>query len=168
MILSIPAAVKVFEKKAYPLGYSSYVQKYAEEYELDPNFIYAVIKTESSFNPKAISHVGARGLMQIMPETFDWINSRLKLSDITYDDMFDPEMNIRFGSYLYSVLLIEFDSYRSAVAAYHAGRGSVNKWLNDTTYSVDGHTLDKIPINDTAHYVDKILKAYERYKKIYL
>lgn len=144
------------------------MEKYAEMYELDPYFLYAVIKTESSFDEKAVSNVGARGLMQIMPETFNWINSKLKIPDVTYDNMFDPELNIQFGAYLYSVLLIEFDSYRSAVAGYHAGRGSVNKWLKDRQYSADGHTLDKIPINDTAHYVDKILKAYGRYKKIYL
>lgn len=167
IIFAIKPIITAIDKMIYKIEYAEYVTKYADEYGLDPNFIYAVIKTESSFDKNAVSEVGARGLMQIMPDTFQWINSKLSLTDITYDDMFNEELNIRFGCYLYGTLLNEFDSYEAAIAAYHAGRGAVNKWLKDKRYSSDGQTLDTIPIPNTAHYVDKLLKNYNQYKKLY-
>lgn len=167
VIVVLISLITLGRKLVYKTDYSDIVYKYATEYNLDPNFLFAVIKTESNFNKDAISNVGARGLMQIMPDTYEWINSKLKEKDRSYDDMFDPEHNIRFGGYLYSALFTEFSNYESSIAAYHAGRGAVNKWLADSKYSDDNLSLDKIPISDTAHYVQKVMKNYEQYKKIY-
>ena len=153
---------------AHPLGYSEYVEKYADEYGLDKYLLYAVIKTESSFDSNAVSNVGARGLMQIMEETFDWIRFRLGEEELTvYDDMFDPKTNIRYGGYLVSYLMDKFGNIECAAAAYHSGVGTVSEWLSDADISKDGKTLDVIPGKNAAHYVNKINTALETYYALY-
>lgn len=156
------------ELAAHPLTYSELVEKYAEEYGLDKYLLYAVIKTESSFDPNAVSNVGARGLMQIMEETFDWIQFRLGEEDVTvYDDMFAPETNIRYGSYLMYYLMNEFGNIDCAAAAYHSGIGTVSEWLTNPEISSDGVTLNTIPAKNAAHYVNKINTALEKYHALY-
>ena len=103
--------------------------------------------------PEAESDVGARGLMQIMPDTYEWIKYRLDDSSESFDDMYLPEVNIKYGTYLVSILLEEFESVDVMAAAYHAGRTKVNNWLKDEDISQDGKTLDIIPISQTSHYV---------------
>lgn len=156
-----------YQMYTHPLRYESYVEKYSRENGLDKYLVYAVIKTESGFEPSAVSNVGARGLMQIMEDTFDWVKFRLGDEDTRYLDMYDPETNIRYGCWLIGYLYDEFGSVDTAMAAYHAGRGLVNEWLGDKRYSSDGVHLDVIPISDTAHYVSKIERAMDSYKKLY-
>ncbi len=152
---------------SYPKKYSEYVEKYAKEYNVSENFVYAVIKTESGFKSDAVSDVGARGLMQIMETTFDWIKFKCDDENAVFYDMYNPEDNIRYGCWLLGYLYDEFGSIETAAAAYHAGRGNVNEWLSDKRYSSDGVTLEEIPIPDTAHYVEKITKAVEIYTRLY-
>lgn len=166
-IFGVKYAADYFYRRSYPLGYEELVRKYAAEYEIDPHFVWAVIKTESNFKPDATSNVGARGLMQIMEDTFHWIDTKLPDSGDTYDDMYTPEENIRYGAYLLSYLYREFGSYDTVAAAYHAGRTAVGKWLRDGRYSADGRTLDEIPIGDTDHYVGKVMRCFEMYQKLY-
>lgn len=154
-------------RETHPLKYTDYVERYASEYGIQPTLVYAVIKTESGFRADAVSNVGARGLMQIMEDTFDWIKFRLGDEETEYYDMYDPETNIRYGCYLLGFLLDEFGHTDVAMAAYHAGRGNVNDWLSDKRYSSDGIHLDVIPIADTAHYVNKINKAMDNYIRLY-
>lgn len=156
-----------YKLNTHPIKYEQYVEDYAAEYDVDKYLLYAIIKTESGFDENAVSNVGARGLMQIMEETFDWIKFRLGDETQTYDDMFTPEENIRYGAYLIDYLCEYFGSTDCAVAAYHAGVGSVDGWLSNPEYSSDGVTLDKIPISDTAHYLDKITNAYNIYIELY-
>lgn len=150
----------------YPLKYSELVEKYSAEYNLDEAFVYAVIETESGFNKDAVSEVGARGLMQIMPDTFKWLKSKTgeKLPD---DALFEPEVSIRYGCFLLRYLLDEFENEKTALAAYHAGVGRVKKWLKDPEYSDDGKTVARIPYETTKNYTDKVMKTYHRYIKLY-
>lgn len=150
----------------YPLKYSELVEKYSAEYNLDEAFVYAVIETESGFNKDAVSNVGARGLMQIMPDTFKWLKSKTgeKLPD---DALFEPEVSIRYGCFLLRYLLDEFENEKTALAAYHAGVGRVKKWLKDPEYSDDGKTVARIPYETTKNYTDKVMKTYHRYIKLY-
>lgn len=152
----------------YPINYGSYVEKASYETGIDKYLIYAVIKTESNFNENAESNVGARGLMQIMEDAFDWVKFRMKDErSIDYDDMYTAEYNIEYGSYLIMLLYEEYGDERTALAAYHSGRGSVNSWLKEGEYSSDGKTLDKIPSSTTEHYVNKVMTAYEGYTNLY-
>ena len=149
------------------MDYKGYVEKYSKEYNVDKYLVYAVIKTESSFKPDALSNAGARGLMQIMEDTFDWIKYRMGDTEAAYFDMYDPEINIKYGCWFLGYLSEEFGNVDAVAAAYHAGRGKVNEWLADEKYSKDGVHLDVIPISDTAHYVSKINKAKDIYVKLY-
>lgn len=158
---------RYYLEKTYPLRYSDYVEKYAAENHINKYLVYAVIKTESGFRSDAVSDVGARGLMQIMEDTFDWIKFKSDDEDTVYYEMYDPKTNIDFGCRLLGYLYEEFGNVEAVAAAYHAGRGGVNEWLGDSRYSKDGVHLDVIPIPDTAHYVDKITKAMDMYIKLY-
>ncbi|MEG0894604.1 MAG: lytic transglycosylase domain-containing protein, partial [Oscillospiraceae bacterium] len=135
------------------------IDKYSYENNLDKYLVYALIKKESKYDPLAVSKKGAMGLMQIMPDTFDWIANKLGEDNLTYDDMFKPEHNIKFGTYMYSYLMEENNSYEWSVAAYHAGRGAVNKWRQDNTL------LDSLPPK-TLNYVKKVMKSYKMYNSI--
>lgn len=159
--------VEKYNQIVYNTEYDALVDKYSEKYNLDENLIYAVIKTESGFHPDAVSEVGARGLMQVMEETFNWISDKMGTTDkYKFENLHDPEVGINYGTFLLSYLVNEFETYKEALAAYHAGRGIVNKWLKNPEYSKNGKTLDVIPYKDTAHYVNKVMKAYEGYCEI--
>lgn len=152
----------------YPEKYSNYVEKYAAQYGVDKNLIYAIIRTESGFDPNAVSEADAIGLMQMTEDTFDWIETKTGDTDVTYDDLYDPETGIRYGACLLHQLLVHYDGdTRSVIAAYHAGIGSVDSWISQTKYSADGKTLDDIPKQDTAYYVYKVDKAIGIYNTVY-
>lgn len=167
LIIAGAFGYKRFLEFTHPIKYEQLVEKYSRENGLDKFLVYAVIKTESGFDPAAKSNVGARGLMQIMSDTFDWVKYRLGEEETHYLDMYDPETNIRYGCWLLGYLYDEFGDVETAMAAYHAGRGQVNTWLADKSVSSDGVHLDHIPIADTAHYVRKIIRAMDTYKRLY-
>ncbi len=157
---------KTVMKTLYPMKYAEYVEKYSDEYGVDPKLVYAVIKTESSFNPDAVSYADAQGLTQITPETFEWL--KLKLGEENENlSLFDPETSIKYGAFFLSYLINEFGNTDTAIAAYHAGRGRIIGWLEDKEISPDGKTLGEIPIPETAHYVRKVNKALNIYNNLY-
>lgn len=166
-IIGINYASDKLYKAAYPKKHSETITKYAAEFNIDENILYAVIKTESDFETDVTSNVGARGLTQIMEDTFNWIKTKLHDEETTYDDMYLVEHNIRYGAFLIGYLYNEFQSYETAVAAYHAGRTATAKWLDNADYSSNGITLDKIPSSDTGHYVAKVMKSFNMYTKLY-
>lgn len=157
------------EKALYPLEQRQYIDQYAGEYGLEPAHVAAVILCESSYDPNAVSAVGARGLMQIMPDTGEWIAGKLGESEsYSSDRLFEPELNIRYGCWYLSYLKDRFDGdMRKVTAAYHAGDNRVRQWLEDEAYSTDGQTLDTIPYKETNKYVKRVLAAYERYQELY-
>lgn len=158
---------KNLEELSYPQKYSEYVDKAAEEYNLEPALIYAVIRTESGFDPDAESEVGACGVMQMMPTSFEWLQEKRGCAgQYTQEDLFNPEICIDYGCYLLKYFYDFYGTERSAVAAYNAGF-VVGDWLNDPNYSSDGVNLDSIPYPETSNYVDKVESAKEMYIKLY-
>ena len=153
-------------KSLYPLRYTEFVETYAEENNLSDSFVYAVIKCESSFKIDAVSYVGARGLMQIMPDTFNWISAKLG-EKANYSQATDPETSIKYGCYYYGYLSGRYGRVQEILAAYHAGRGNVDKWLKDRRYSSDGETLHTIPFPTTNKYVKKVMLTENIYQKLY-
>lgn len=167
-IFLMKSCLEFYYKNAYPIKYNEYVDKYSYQYNIDKDLVYSVIYCESGFNPNVISSVGARGLMQVMSETFDWAKTRMDdKRNITFDDMFDPEINIQYGTFILSLLLDEFKIFDSSIAAYHAGWGKVKQWLSESETSENGIDLIYIPFKDTNQYVKKVNKVYFIYKSLY-
>lgn len=153
---------------AFPLKYETWVEEYAGENDLPEELVYSIIYCESEFDPEAVSSVGARGLMQLMETTFDWVKDRLEGTEKNeYDDMFDPENNIRYGCRLFHLLLEEYETVPNALCAYHAGWGTARKWLEDESISPDGKNIENIPYKSTARYVDKVMRVAEIYQRLY-
>lgn len=154
-------------KQLYPKKYESAVSTWSQQYGVDENLVYAVIKCESGFDPQALSSVGAVGLMQITEDAYDWANFRLGKTGDSFSSLYDPETNIQYGAYLLSLLQELFGDEKTAVSAYHAGQGNVAQWLTLEEYSADGKTLDDIPFPTTEEYVKRVFEAKAIYEKLY-
>ena len=158
------------ERAQHPLYYADTITAYADAQELDPALVAAVILCESSYDPKAESRLGARGLMQIMPDTAEWVAHKLGEdgADYSFDNLYVPQTNIRFGTWYLGYLSRRFNGDATKiVCAYHAGQGNVDSWLKNPQYSSDGVTLDVIPTQDTATYASRVLRARDIYRKYY-
>lgn len=157
-----------FIKRMYPVKYKEYVQQYAAANRLDPYLVFAVIKAESSFNPKAISHRGAKGLMQLTDATGTWGAEKLGITDFDPQALYDPETNIRIGCWYLGWLMDAFNGNMQLVtAAYNAGNGNVRMWLQDKRYSSDGQFLDHIPFGETERFVKRVKNNREMYRRLY-
>ena len=152
----------------YPVRYSAEINAAAQEFGVPPAYIYSVVLAESSFRADAVSNVGAMGLMQILPETGNWIAKKLGMRDtFTPEMLHDPAVNTRFGAWYLRFLLDRYDGdMRCATAAYHAGQGKVDKWLDDPAYSPDGQSLAVIASDATNNYVNKVMNNYDQYTAI--
>lgn len=153
-------------KVMYPMKQSEIISQYSKDNDLDEALVYAIIKTESSFDSNAKSNAGALGLTQITPETFEWLQTKTG-ETLKSEDLYNSDISIKYGCIFLGMLIDEFGNTKTAITAYHAGRGQVNNWLSDKKYSKDGKTFDSIPSSDTAHYVSKVLKAINIYKNLY-
>ncbi|MDI6601131.1 MAG: lytic transglycosylase domain-containing protein [Thermoanaerobacteraceae bacterium] len=170
LALTIPVSLKIYDtilRFRYPLKYMDIVEKYADEYGIDPYLVLAVIKAESNFNPEAVSIRGAVGLMQIHPDTGEWIAKNLGINRYSNNILYAPETNIRFGCWYLNNLNQEFKDPVLVLAAYNAGSGNVLKWLNNTKYSKDGKELSDIPFKETRDYIEKITRNYKMYTRLY-
>lgn len=168
IFISVVVGTNTARRIIYPQKYSTLVGQYSSQFGVDESLVYAVIKTESGFDKSARSAVGAMGLMQITPETFEWLQTKLPPEhELTSDDLYQPEINIRYGVFFLSLLRGEFGNDRLAIAAYHAGRGSVNNWLSSNIVTSDGCEISDIPISATGHYVSKVESARDVYIDMY-
>ena len=144
--------------------YQPFILEYSEKYGIEPSLVFAVIECESNFNEKAISPAGASGLMQLMPETFDWILP--SPIDGEKRDVFSPQQNIEAGCKYLSYLLRRFKVTETVLAAYNAGEGTVSLWLKTPEYSADGINLKEIPYSETRLYVGKVMRRAEFYENM--
>jgi len=138
----------------YPLRYEAIVRGHARNYDLDPSLLAAVIYTESRFNANARSQAGAIGLMQLLPDTAEGIAVRTGGHEFVVSDLYVPELNVRYGAWYLRHLLDRYGDERTALAAYHAGQGNVDKWRQEGV---------GIQFPETRSYVDTV----EHVKAIY-
>ena len=164
VVLTFPKWITVF----YPLPHQDLVVLAAEENDVDPYLVFAIIRAESKYQTGAESSVGAKGLMQIMPETGAWIADQKGMEGFKTEDLHDPETNIAFGCWYLHNLKTEFQGNTAlTIAAYNAGRGKVKEWAAKGIWNGDPHETDKIPFPETKQYVKNVLKNYEAYQAIY-
>ena len=158
----------VIKEKFFPYKYKEYVDKYSSEYQLDPLFVLAVIKTESKFDDDAQSHKNAVGLMQITVETGGWAAKEMGFNTFSKDDLYNEEYNIRMGCWYLRRLNDTFDGDLDlTIAAYNAGPTNVQTWLENEKYSSDGKSIDYIPFGETKKYVDKVDTYFHVYEYLY-
>ena len=159
--------ITCFEKSAYPREYAEYVTVYAEKYGVPEELVYAVIRTESDFDSGAVSPVGAVGLMQLMPSTFEWLTDDMLFEHLENGMLYDPETNIRYGTYCLSYLYDRYGNWETAIAAYNGGLGNVDKWLEDDKYADGEGGLKRSPFKETRQFVTRVTDAWEMYEKLY-
>ncbi|MGF7056525.1 soluble lytic murein transglycosylase [Brassicibacter mesophilus] len=171
IILAIFVAASNFKwigRILYPVNYGEYIIDFSEKYDVDPFLVSAIIRVESKYYKDAISHKGARGLMQVAPITGKWACQEIGIDNYSDELLFDPKINIEIGCWYLSKLFKQFnDDTELVIAAYNGGSGNVSKWLKDKRYSVDGEKLDNIPFKETELYVKKVLKSYAIYSRLY-
>jgi soluble lytic murein transglycosylase len=146
-----------------PEEYVKYVERYSEEFGVPENIIWAVIKTESGFNASAVSDVGAVGLMQLTESTFIEISNQRLKDGFDPGMRYDPETNIRYGTYYLSYLYARYMDWDTALAAYNGGLGKVDEWLGEANKL----SIDDIPYKETKNYVKKVNSARNKYNDLY-
>ncbi len=167
LVLAIPVVLEELEKRTYPLVYPEQIEASASEFELDPYLVAAVVHCESGSNPNAVSGAGAIGLMQVMPDTGEWIAEKLSLANYQTEQLYQPEINIRLGCWYLRFLSDRYQADRvKYIAAYNAGQGNVDDWLDTPDYTKDGQLVN-IPFAETERYVEKVQRAYEKFKTLY-
>lgn len=148
----------------YPLVYKEEVETFCKEFNLSNTLIYSIIKVESNFNKSAKSQKGAVGLMQLTPDTAQYIANLLGEKDY---DLYSEKVNIRFGCFYVKYLLDRFKNTSTAIVAYNAGEGNVKSWLKNKEYSLDGKTLIDIPFSESKNYLKKIKETFIKYQNLY-
>ena len=157
-------------KIMYPKTYEEAVLIYSEEYDVDKNLILALIKAESNFDEDAISNRNAIGLMQLMEETAKDVANRngIELDDENIkEELRDVYKNIEIGTAYIASLLEQYENTEVALAAYNAGIGTVDNWIEKGIIKKDGTDIENIPYKETNYYVRKILRDYEIYQELY-
>lgn len=149
----------------YPLAFWDTIQQVSRKYSLDPFVLLSVIREESRFDPEALSIAGARGLMQLMPETAFRLDRRLSLGISRPSQLYDVKNNITLGTYYLKSLFSEFNSLALVLASYNAGEVVVRKWQQRGNYKSADEFIEDIPYPETRNYVKKVLTSYFQYKK---
>lgn len=174
IILILIVFLIVFKNKIqrifYPKSYEEFVSMYSDEYGVDENLIFAVIKAESNFQEDAVSHKDALGLMQIMKETAEDVARKYNI-EIDFNnserEILNVQNNIKIGTKYLAVLLEKYKNIEVAVAAYNAGIGTVDNWIEKEIIKSDGSDIENIPYKETNNYVRKILRNYKIYQDLY-
>lgn len=155
-------------KVLYPFPYREKIENFAARYRVDRFLAISVMKVESNFYEGALSKSGAVGLMQIMPETADWIAYCLDEEPPTLLKLHDCDTNIRYGIWYLAELEDEFfGNDILALAAYNAGRGNVRHWIETNGWRQNFSDVDAIPYAETRNYVKRVLQCREKYSELY-
>ncbi len=153
-------------KNIYTKQYEECIYKCSEECEIDPLLVLAIIRVESNFKKDSVSLSQAKGLMQLMDSTADELATKLNMNE-DYD-IFNAETNIELGTtYMSNLLTYYNNNLYLALAAYNAGIGNVNKWIEKGTIKKDGSDIENIPFKETRNYVRKVLRDYRIYSRLY-
>lgn len=152
--------------KNHPREYESYVRKYSAEYGVPEYIVYAVILNESGFESNRLSDDGRIGLMQIEPSTFKWLTSLTK-ETLEPGILYDPETNIKYGTYMMSYLYTKYNRWKTVVAIMAADEATVVRWMSDDANTDEHGNLTKIPDKRLAGFISGIENDIETYRELY-
>lgn len=159
-------AMSYFGTANYPIRFGKEIEEAAQEENLDPRFIAAIIKMESDFRPDVIANDGGMGLMQLMPDTAKEMCKEIGI-DYSEKAVLDPATNIKLGCHHLSSLIQKYQNRHLATAAYNVGHTKVDQWLEEGTITWELETMKKIPVPITRKYVQKVDKAFSIYSVFY-
>jgi peptidoglycan lytic transglycosylase len=167
VVLTEPLFRRTINEFTLPLDYQDVIRTQAAEKHLDPALVAAVIYAETKFDPRP-SSAGAEGLMQLMPQTAQFLAHRSGATTFTQTDLGTPSVNIAYGSYYLRYLLDEYRQNKVlALAAYNAGEANVNRWVASARASDRQLTISDIPFPETRDYVARVLQAQRDYRHTY-
>jgi soluble lytic murein transglycosylase len=166
-VLAMPLAQQAVNDLGLPLRYSSVIRQQAAQKKLDPALVAAVIYAETKFNPRT-SSAGAEGLMQILPQTAEFLAHKSGATTFTTADLSTPQVNIAYGSYYLRYLLDEYHGTTwQAIAAYNGGEANVDRWIADARAHGRQLSIGEIPFPETRAYVQRVLSARSAYRHKY-
>ena len=151
---------------SFKTDYKNTVEIYSKQNNISSSLVFSIIKAESKFDKNAKSSANALGLMQLKLSTANYMASILGDEQIVQEDLFVPEINIKYGTKYISYLIKKFGNLQTSICAYNAGETIVTSWLKDPQYSDDGVTLKKIPYAETDKYLKKVNFNLSIYQKI--
>ncbi|KIL41601.1 lytic transglycosylase [Gordoniibacillus kamchatkensis] len=155
-------------KKLYPIRFEQEIRDSAANYDVDPFLIAAIIRVESNYQVGLQSKKGAIGVMQIMPDTAEWIVDAQGHPKHTLEELHLVDVNINLGSWYIGWLLKQYKGNQLyAVAAYNAGQGNVNKWKQNQVWDGTMERIERIPFGETRHYVQRVMYYWKKYHKLY-
>ena len=167
LVGSYPPAERI--RLSFPKGFEKEVKKFSAEYGLDEMLVYSLIREESRFRARAVSHANAFGLMQLIMPTAKEVAEMLKMDEITREKLFIPEVNIKLGSRYLAKMLKKFKGdRRTALSAYNAGPSRVGRWINGPLKNLEPDEFtEDIPFAETRNYVRRIFRSYGVYTTVY-
>jgi soluble lytic murein transglycosylase len=168
--LSFPweSAPESFWRVAFPLPFRESLERHSRQHSLDPYVVAGLIRQESEFNPRAVSVANAHGLTQVMPSTGRWLSRTNGISRFHSSMLFQPEINLKLGTYYLGQLLNSLQGkWEQALASYNGGKSRVLRWMEWGNYREPAEFIETIPLRETRDYVQIVMRNAEVYRKLY-
>jgi len=165
--VDVPELPRSYWEALFPRAYWSDLKRFSTQNGLDPYLVASLIRQESEFNPNAISHANAVGLMQLLPVTGKKVAKDVKLRHFNPSQLYMPTVNLELGTRYFKTMVDKFGSFEYALAAYNAGSDRVQDWLSQGKYRDPQEFVESIPFTETREYVQAILRNANVYKQLY-
>lgn len=165
--VDLPDLPRSYWEGLFPKPYWVDVKRYSSANALDPYLVASLIRQESAFNPNAVSHADAVGLMQLLPKVGRTVAKQEKIRRFSTQQLFTPAVNLRLGTRYFRSMVDKFGSFEYALAAYNAGTDRVQDWMGQGTYRDPQEFVESIPFTETREYVQNILRNAGVYRQLY-
>ena len=165
--VDVPELPRTYWEALFPKAYWGDLKRFSTQNELDPYLVASLIRQESEFNPNAISHANAVGLMQLLPVTGKKVAKEVNLHHFSASQLYTPTVNLQLGTRYFKSMVDKFGSFEYALAAYNAGSDRVQDWLAAGKYRDPQEFVESIPFTETREYVQAILRNANVYKQLY-
>lgn len=165
--VDIPSLPRAYWEALFPKPYWTDLKRYSSGNALDPYLVASLIRQESEFNPNAVSHANAVGLMQLLPVTGKKVAKQVKLKHFSPTQLFKPDINMQLGTRYFRTMVDKFGAFEYALAAYNAGDDRVQDWLGQAKYRDVQEFVESIPFTETREYVQAIMRNANVYRQLY-
>jgi soluble lytic murein transglycosylase len=165
--VDLPSLPRSYWEALFPKPYWIDLKRFSSSNALDPYLVAALIRQESEFNPSAVSHANAVGLMQLLPKVGKSVAKQEKLKHFSSTQLFTPGINLQLGTRYFRGMVDKFGAFEYALAAYNAGADRVQDWLGQGKYRDPQEFVESIPFTETREYVQAILRNANVYRQLY-